>query len=136
MTGVDPRENLEHPSLEFADSDPTTSVPLLAILDDGGQVGLEKLQDEHGVLILAPEVLVQYDDVGGVVEDLKGLDLAESGLVIVDLLERHDEIIGETTGSVDVGICAGANPLQDLVLLDDFGSGVDAPALGWWRVHL
>lgn len=79
---------------------------------------------------------MQDDDVRGVVEDLECLDFAEGGLVVVDLLERDDEVVGEATGPVHVGVGAGAYPLQDLVLLDYLGSGVDAPALGWWMVHI
>lgn len=68
-------------------------------------------------------------------ERLERLDFAERRLVVVDLLERDGEVIREATCSVDVGVGAGSDPLEDLVLGDNFGSGVDAPALRRWRIH-
>lgn len=73
---------------------------------------------------------MQNDDVRAVLERLKGLDLAERRLVVVDLLESDDDAVDEAAGAVDVGVGAGADAFKDLVLGDYFGSGMDAPALG------
>lgn len=133
MTGVDARENLDHPPLELAGGD--GPVVLGGVSDDGCQVGPEELEDEDGVLVVAPEVLVHNDDVWESLEELQRVDFSESGLVVVDFLEGDDEAVGEATATVDIGVSPRPDPLHDLILGDDLGSGMDAPAL-WWRIHL
>lgn len=59
---------------------------------------------------------MQDDDVGAVLEDLKGLDFSEGGLVIVDFFEGDDDGVGAAAGSVYVGVRAGADTLRDFVL--------------------
>ena len=133
VTGVEAGENLDHPALELAGGEGL--VGLGGVGDDGGQVGSEELKDEDGVLVFAPEVLVQNHDVWGALEELQRVDFSEGGLVVVDFLEGHGEAVGEATATVDVGVGSRPDPLHDLVFCDDLGSGVDAPALRW-RIHL
>lgn len=133
VTGVDARENLDHPALELAGGEGL--VGLGGVSDDGCQVGPEELEDEDGVFVVAPEVLVQNDDVWESLEELQRIDFSERGLVVVDFFEGDDEAVGEATAAVDVGVSSRPDPLHDLVLGDDLGSGMDAPALGW-RIHL
>lgn len=52
----------------------------------------------------------------------------------MDLLEGDNEVIGEPSASVNIGVRAGAYSLQDFVFRDDLASCVDAPAL--WCVGL
>lgn len=71
---------------------------------------------------------MQNDDVRAVLERFESFDFPEPRLKVVDFFESDDEIVGETTGFVDVGVGSGSDPVLDLVLGDDFGAGVDAPA--------
>lgn len=132
VTSVNSAENLDDPALDLADGDSTIPSPL-CIVDERSEIGGEELEYEHGVLVLAPEVIEQSDDVRGVLYCLEGLDFAKRGLVVVHLFESDDEGVGESASSVDVGVGAGANSIEDLVLGGDLASGVDAPALFWWR---
>lgn len=134
VAGVDPAQNLHHPALELAGGEPTLPF-LLGGLDEGGEVGGQVLEHQNGVLVVAPEVLVEEDDVGAVVERLEGLDLAEGGLVVVDLLEGDGGGVGAAAGLVDVGVGAGADALEDLVLGGDIAARVDAPALRRRLLH-
>lgn len=78
---------------------------------------------------------MQNHDIRGALEHLKRLDLAEGRLVVVDLFESNDEAVGEPPALVHVGVGASADALENFVLLDDFGSGMDTPApIGW--IHL
>lgn len=70
---------------------------------------------------------MHVDDVRGALEDLKGVDLSERRLVVVDLLEGDGDRVGSASGSVDVGVGAGPHPILDLVFRDDLRAGVDAP---------
>lgn len=125
MAVLDSPENLDHPSLRLADTDPS---PPLPVSDHGVQTRRKELEDEDGVFVLAPEVLEEGDDVGGVAERLEGLDLAEAALVVVDLLQGDGEVVGSPAGAVDVGVSAGPDPVQDLVAVGDLFAPVDAPA--------
>lgn len=139
MTSIDPFQDLQHPPLDLAGPQrrhPAVPRPPAGVRDHGGEVAAEELEHEDGVLVLPPEVLVEQDDVGGAAEDLEGLDLAEGGLVVVDLLEGDGEAVGEAAAAVDVGVGAGADALQDLVPGDDLPPGVDAPALRRVRVRV
>lgn len=132
MTRIEPIQDLDHPSLDLSDGNPSTStlsvrVPL-GVGDDGGEISREELEDEDGVLIFAPEVLVESDDVGRIVEGLEGFDLSEGALVVVDLFEGDDQAVRETAGAVDVGVGAGTDTLEDFVTVGDIRAGVDAPA--------
>lgn len=133
VTGVEAGENLDHPALELAGGEGL--VGLSGVGDDGGQVGSEELEDKDGVLVFAPEVLVQNDDVWGALQELQSVDFSEGGLVVVDFLEGDGEVVGEAAAAVHVGVCSRPDPLHDLVFCYDLGSGVDAPALRW-RIHL
>lgn len=79
---------------------------------------------------------MQNDDVGTAVEGLEGLDFSKRRLVVVDLLERDGEVVVESNGSVHIRVGSGSDPLKDLILCDDFGAAVDAPALCWRRLHV
>lgn len=127
VTSIEATENLDHPLFDLADGE--TSM-FGGVGDDGGEVSTEELEDEDGVLVFLPEVLVQDDDVWEALEHLESLDFSEGGLVVVNLLESHREVVGETAAVVDVGVSSGADPVHDLVLGGDLGSGMDAPALG------
>lgn len=132
MTGIERIQDLDHPSLGLCNGNSSTStlsvrVPL-GVGDDGGEISRKELEHEDGVLIFAPEVLVENDDVGRTEEGLEGFDLSEGALVVVDLFEGDDQAVRETTGAVDVGVGAGTDTLEDFVTVGDIGAGVDAPA--------
>lgn len=134
VAGVHPAQNLHHPPLNLAGRDP--AVPfLLGGLDDGGEVGGQVLEHQNGVFIVAPEVLVEEDDIRAVLERLEGLDLAEGGLVVVHLLQGDGGGVGAAAGLVDVGVGAGAHALEDFVLGGDLAARVDAPALRRRLLH-
>ena len=103
VTRVDTAKDLQHPPLRLPDREAVVGV-LAGVGDDGGEVGPEVLEDEHGVFVLSPEVLVQYDDVWGSLQHLKGFDFSESRLVVVDLLEGDGKVVGEAAAAVDVGV--------------------------------
>lgn len=128
VAGIDPAQNLHHPPLHLAGGDPTVPL-LLGGLDDGGEVGRQILEHQNGVFVLAPEVLVEEDNVGAVLKGLEGLYFAEGRLVVVDLLQGHGGGVGAAAGLVDVGVGAGSHALQDFVLGRDLAARVDAPAL-------
>ena len=111
MTRVNSRENLQNPPLDLTKPNSTIFFSsLLGLTDDRSQISPQKLQDQYGVLVLTPEVLVQNDDVWGALEDLEGLDFAEGGLVVVDLFQCYDEPVGEATSPVNVGVGPGSDP--------------------------
>lgn len=62
VTGVHSRQNLDHPSLNLTDAD-STIAPALSLLlglrNHRRQIGPQKFQHQHGVLVLPPKVLVQ-----------------------------------------------------------------------------
>lgn len=135
VTSIKTTQNLDHPPLQLPGRKPPPRFypvrsSLLRLRYNGGQIRSHKLENKHGILILAPKVLVQNDDIRRTLKDLKRLDFAERRLIIVDLLQGDDNAIGEPPRTVDIGISAGSDPLEDLVLLDDIRPSVDAPALG------
>lgn len=110
VTSVDAAQNLHDPPLDLANSEPSLPLPL-SLSDYRREVSGEELEHEHGILVLAPEVLMQDDDVRGVLQDLQCLDLAKRRLVVVDLLEGDYEGVRSPAGPVDVGIGAGSDSL-------------------------
>lgn len=69
-------------------------------------------------------------------EDGERINLSERRLVIEDLLERHDESVGETASSVNVGVGSGSDSPEDLVLGDYLRPGMDTPTARRLFIHL